>query len=101
MTTTHIHPAILARILTRSSLYDLSANQLQALCELAASTSEALTMGGLARQLEISSAAVTTLADVLEKQGHITRHPSRTDRRTIWLILTDTGKKALTDILDA
>ena len=101
MTATALHPTHLSRVLSRAGLYHLTANGLQALCELRAGGHDAATMSGLARKLEISTGAITGLADALETAGFVERQPSRTDRRAIFLFLTDTGRRALDDILEA
>ena len=104
MTTTApsiITPRDLARILSRSGIYHLSASSLQTLCELRASGSDSLSMTRLSRCLGVSSAAVTSIVDALDAKGYATRQPSRTDRRVIWVLLTDKGRTALDDILNA
>jgi DNA-binding MarR family transcriptional regulator len=101
MTATSIEPAHLARILKVSAEYQLSANQLQTLCELSASGAKSLTMGTIAAKLNVSSAAITTIADVLEDHDYIIRQFSRTDRRQVWLTLTEFGNQTLADILGA
>lgn len=90
-----------ARIQSRAGLYRLSNTALHALCELSASGEDALTMTALSRRLGISSAGVTCLVDALEKINFLARQPSRTDRRKIWIILTESGRRALEDILHA
>lgn len=101
MTDTHISPADLARILSRAGLYQLHLAALQALCELAASGTDSGNMTSLSRKLGMTTAGMTSVADSLEKSGLIIRQPSRHDRRAIWLLLTDRGRRALEDILDA
>jgi DNA-binding MarR family transcriptional regulator len=93
--------ATLAGILARADQYRLSASSLHALCALRASGADSLTMTGAARQLDLSTAAVTGIADGLEARGFIQRAPSAADRRVTWLNLTDRGRDALTDILTA
>jgi DNA-binding MarR family transcriptional regulator len=88
-----------ARIQSRAGLYRLNTSALQALCDLGAS--ESIVMTHLARRLGISSAAITGMIDSLEKSQFVVRQNSRTDRRKIWITLTDLGRRALSDILTA
>lgn len=91
----------LAGILGRADQYRLSFSALRTLCELRASGADSLIMTSVARKLDLSTAAVTHIADDLERRGFINRAPSATDRRVLWLNLTDRGRDALTDILTA
>jgi DNA-binding MarR family transcriptional regulator len=50
------------------------------------------TMIAIATRLGISTAAVTDIADKLEKLGLIERVRGRQDRRSVWLKLTEKGK---------
>jgi len=88
-----------AKIQSRAGLYKLNTSALQALCELAASDS--IVMTHLGRRLGISSAAITGMIDALEKIQFVARQTSRTDRRKIWITLSDLGRRALSDILTA
>ncbi|NPV79407.1 MAG: MarR family transcriptional regulator [Firmicutes bacterium] len=53
----------------------------------------------LAEGLGISGAAVTKLADRLERKGLIARKPDPGDRRTLRLVLTDEGRSITEDIM--
>lgn len=101
MTDTHIAPADLARILSRAGLHNLHLAAFQALCELAASGTDSGNMTTLSRKLGMSTAGMTSVADTLETAGFVIRQQSRNDRRAIWLNLTDRGRLALQDILNA
>jgi DNA-binding MarR family transcriptional regulator len=90
----------LARILCRASVLRLNANSLHALCILHAMDG-ASTMTALARKVGVSTAAMTGIADGLETAGIISRHLSRSDRRLVYIHLTDKGTLALDDILNA
>lgn len=50
------------------------------------------TMTALAGRLGISTAAVTGIADKLEKKGLIERIRGKQDRRSVWLKLTAAGQ---------
>ncbi|WP_426755225.1 MarR family winged helix-turn-helix transcriptional regulator [Myxococcus sp. Y35] len=52
----------------------------------------ALTMGDLARRLGVTEKTVTGVVDRLERQGHLTRERSATDRRVVHCRLTDEGQ---------
>jgi DNA-binding MarR family transcriptional regulator len=90
----------LARILCRASVLRLNANSLHALCILHAMDGAA-TMTALSRKLGVSTAGITGIADGLEAAGLIARHLSRSDRRLVYVHLTDKGTLALDDILNA
>jgi DNA-binding MarR family transcriptional regulator len=98
--TTAIASQDLARILCRASVLRLNANSLHALCVLH-TLDGAATMTSLSRKLGVSSAAITGIADSLESAGLISRHLSRSDRRLVYVHLTDKGTLALSDILNA
>lgn len=51
------------------------------------------TLGALARQIGVSTAAITGLADCLVKLGYAEREHSAEDRREIWLTPTDKGRE--------
>jgi DNA-binding MarR family transcriptional regulator len=99
-TTTAIASRDLARILCRASVLRLNSSTLHTLCILHA-LDGAATMTALARKLGISTAAVTGVADSLEAAGLIARYLSRTDRRLVYVHLTDQGRLTLSDILNA
>ncbi len=52
----------------------------------------ALTMGDLARRLGVTEKTVTGVVDRLERQGHLTRERSSTDRRVVHCRLTEDGQ---------
>lgn len=49
----------------------------------------------LARELGVTRATLTGLLDVLEARGYVGRLPNREDRRTLWVDITPSGRKAL------
>jgi MarR family transcriptional regulator, transcriptional regulator for hemolysin len=57
-----------------------------------------LTASRIARLLALETHSVTSLLDGLEKRKLIKRRHSKTDRRVIEIILTDSGKQILTEI---
>ena len=52
---------------------------------------EGVTMSELSRMLLVSNGNATTVVDRLEKDGLVLRTPSETDRRTVFVALTETG----------
>jgi DNA-binding MarR family transcriptional regulator len=46
----------------------------------------------LAREMNVTSANITFLVDGLEKAQFVRRVPSQTDRRTVYVELTDAGR---------
>lgn len=53
---------------------------------------DALSMTELSRQLLVSNGNVTAVVDRLEKDGLVQRRPSESDRRTVFVRLTDAGR---------
>lgn len=54
-----------------------------------------VTIGTLAREMNLSQATVTTVMDRLEDRGVVTRVRSETDKRKVFAALTDEGDKLL------
>ena len=52
---------------------------------------DGVTMSELSRMLLVSNGNATTVVDRLEKDGLVQRRPSETDRRTVYVALTDMG----------
>lgn len=52
----------------------------------------------LAKEIGLTRASITAIADHLEEKGYIERKPSLDDRRSIILEMTDKGKKILEDV---
>ena len=52
---------------------------------------EGLSMSELSRMLLVSNGNATAVVDRLEKDGLVRRSPSETDRRTVFVTLTDSG----------
>ena len=52
---------------------------------------EGCTMSELSRMLLVSNGNATAVVDRLEKDGHVRRTPSPTDRRTVFVALTPEG----------
>ncbi|MEZ5796664.1 MAG: MarR family transcriptional regulator [Paracoccaceae bacterium] len=55
---------------------------------------DGLTMSELSRMLLVSNGNATAVVDRLEKDGLVRRRPSETDRRTVFVALTDEGLRA-------
>ncbi|MCF8485055.1 MAG: MarR family transcriptional regulator [Rhodobacteraceae bacterium] len=52
---------------------------------------DGVTMSELSRMLLVSNGNATAVVDRLEKDGFVARRPSETDRRTVYVALTDAG----------
>lgn len=52
---------------------------------------DGVTMSDLSRMLLVSNGNATAVVDRLEKEGLVRRTPSETDRRTVYVALTDDG----------
>ncbi|MFZ1468738.1 MAG: MarR family transcriptional regulator [Paracoccaceae bacterium] len=55
---------------------------------------DGVTMSDLSRMLLVSNGNATAVVDRLEKDGLVRRRPSETDRRTVYVALTDAGLRA-------
>lgn len=55
---------------------------------------DGVTMSELSRMLLVSNGNATTVVDRLEKDGFVARRQSETDRRTVFVALTEAGAKA-------
>ena len=58
------------------------------------------TMAEIARYLHLSPASLTTAVNVLVKKNYVSRRYSRTDRRVIYVDLSETGEEANRKYLD-
>lgn len=54
-----------------------------------------VTIGSLAKDMNLSQATVTTVMDRLEERGLVTRTRSNTDKRKVFAALTESGDKLL------
>jgi long-chain acyl-CoA synthetase len=87
--------ARLAKVVERSlSDLDLSLAQYRLLGNLADGPSQAST---LAERLIVSRPSITALADGLVERGLVTRTGAEADRRRVMHVLTEAGRKMLTD----
>lgn len=77
---------------------DFSPNRFNALRTLG--SDKRLTMSALAERLKVSTAAVTSIVDKLEKENLVHRVRSKEDRRQIFVQITSRGLEAVQRILD-
>lgn len=61
---------------------------------------DGLTMSELSRMLLVSNGNATAVVDRLEKDGLARRRPSETDRRTVYVALTEEGLRAFEGMAD-
>lgn len=59
---------------------------------------EADTVRDIARIIDLDAGAVTRLADRLEKKGYLRRTPDLSDRRSVLLSLTSSGRRLVPDL---
>src|SRR3954471_12404130 len=76
--------------------YGLTWRQFEAL-ESVASSSQS-THGELAKSLDVTAAVVTGLVDRLEKRGYLRRFDDGTDRRVVYLAVTESGRRKLFEV---
>ena len=70
-------------------------NWFEALLRLARSPGGALTAGSLSQQIALTSGGVTRLVDRLVDAGYADRRPAPTDRRSLLVVITARGRRAL------
>ncbi|MFD0786246.1 MarR family winged helix-turn-helix transcriptional regulator [Micromonospora azadirachtae] len=76
-----------AHLRARAATLGLTATQATALCEL----THPMTLRDLAERMSCEPSNITFVADRLEGQGYLERHPHPEDRRAKQLILTPEG----------
>ncbi|HEY5987754.1 MAG TPA: MarR family transcriptional regulator [Streptosporangiaceae bacterium] len=81
---------------TRFGAYGLSPARVQLIT--AVGEAPGIRMGTLARQLGVTSRAITGLVDALQAEGLLERQPDPGDRRAFRLALTDVGMQQLARI---
>ncbi|MCC8907349.1 MULTISPECIES: MarR family winged helix-turn-helix transcriptional regulator [unclassified Curtobacterium] len=88
-----------ARVLHHeSSTRGLNATDARFVFFLASADGEGITPKQAGEYLELSTGAMTSLIDRLEKRGHIERRPNPDDRRSILLHLTPSGSEVAREI---
>ena len=83
----------LARELRREKIAGVSPHQVALL--VAIKYAPGITVGGLAAEERVSTAAMSKRVSRLERDGLVTRTQSETDRRQVGLTLTDEGQRTL------
>ncbi|MBN8458545.1 MAG: MarR family transcriptional regulator [Verrucomicrobia bacterium] len=92
MNTSHLRSC-----LSVARFYQLNLTQTEALCVV--SEHRNLTVGSLASHLGVTTAAITHVADTLVRLGFVERRNGISDRRHIWLDITQLGQEVLNNIL--
>lgn len=80
----------------RASTFGLTASQGTALCEL----TRPMTLRELAERMSCEPSNATFVADRLEEQGYLKRHPHPEDRRAKQLVLTPKGTELRERLLE-
>ncbi|MBO6827284.1 MAG: MarR family transcriptional regulator [Sneathiella sp.] len=73
----------------------LSASQLMALQALKSDVD--MTAGSIAKEVNLSQATISTLLDRLESRGLVQRERGQSDKRKVFVILTDEGKALVSE----
>lgn len=92
-----ISPGEIAAVIGRARARKLNDSAFQVLCEIDHRGPQSLT--SLAATLDVSTGAMTEIADRLYRLGYATRQPAPNDRRKWWLTITPAGESALNRIL--
>ncbi len=72
----------------------------EVLAHLGQEENEQLTMGALADRVALTTGGVTRLVDRMEAAGYVERIASPTDRRVMYVTLTDAGTAKLSEASD-
>lgn len=73
------------------SEYNLTRPQIEIIFVIAHQSRQ--TIGGLAHAMGVTNGAATQMIEVMVKRGIVERHPDKTDRRVIHVVLSATGKQ--------
>ena len=79
----------------------LSPAQMTVLYVLYEASHDRVSIGRVAEELGVSPAAVTGLADRLQRDEFVTRRPDDADRRIVLVSLTDAGRQAVEELIAA
>jgi DNA-binding MarR family transcriptional regulator len=82
------------RIIEKSDLSNLSTRQLYYLDEIYHLRQPTLTE--LAEKIDVSKPSATALVYKLERSGYVMKNPSKDDKRSFHILLTEKGKKLAT-----
>ncbi|MGN7190318.1 MULTISPECIES: MarR family winged helix-turn-helix transcriptional regulator [unclassified Curtobacterium] len=89
-----------ARVLTQeSAARGLHATDLRFVLVVAGTEGAGLTPKQAADHLELTTGAMTSLIDRLERRGHLERRPNPGDRRSILVQLTPTGAQLADEVV--
>src|SRR2546430_17703673 len=92
--TLSLHDALpISRELRREKIAGVSPHQVGLL--VAIKYAPGVTVGELAAEERVSTAALSKRVSRLERDGLVTRTQEEADRRRVWLTLTDAGHRAL------
>lgn len=75
----------------------LTLPQIAVLRAIESSPQHELSVAGISRNVQLSSPTVSGILDRLERAGLVVRERGSTDRRKVWLHLTDAGRTKLAD----
>lgn len=82
---------VLINVLAYADTDDITARQLAVLCSIA--MVESWTVRDLAAALGLARPAISRAADAWEEMGFIERQDDPEDRRSVLLVITETGKR--------
>lgn len=94
-----VRTGVTARLAPVFEAYDISGHDFDTLLRIARSCHNALRMSDLARQTGASTSGMTRIVDRLEQQNLVVREPHPTDRRVLYVRLTQNGEDRMTRML--
>lgn len=94
-TTAEVHQAFD----THFARYNLSMGKFTLLIQLFVASEKGLTPSEFAERASVTRATITGLLDGLEREDLVKRQPYPEDRRKLTIVLTDKGRKLITEML--
>jgi len=96
---TEAYLGLSSRLACQIAQHDLSAIEFEILLRLGRSPDGQLRMTDLAAQTSLTASGVTRVVDRLERSGRVARTACPSDRRSLYTVITASGRKSLEAVL--
>jgi DNA-binding MarR family transcriptional regulator len=96
---TEAYLGLSSRLACQIAQHDLSAIEFEILLRLGRSPDGQLRMTDLAAQTSLTASGVTRVVDRLERSGLVARTACPSDRRSLYTVITTSGRKRLEGVL--
>jgi DNA-binding MarR family transcriptional regulator len=90
---------LMSRLSCQVAKHGLSSIEFEVLLRLGRSPQGQLRMTDLSAQTSLTASGVTRVIDRLERDGYVTRAACPTDRRSLYAVITTSGRKRVAEIL--